>query len=243
MKSCLSKLQEMWLEFSRREIDAVWTVVMDKWHWKLDVLVRVEWMRSGNEAQGLLTSLLFILQIHEYIVTVEWYWQWNLITRRDDSPSATFSTTNTTWIVPGTNPGLRGESRRLTTWATARPFFGPYWSLFLRRWRSTRCDPMLRGIKLRCKISWLMSCSLVTCPHGFKNMEQLPNKHCRSARKDSTATSFSVLTNSVAPEPEGSSPHSQQPATGPEPVESNPHPPPQANVPKIHSDPILPSTP
>jgi hypothetical protein len=34
-----------------------------------------------------------------------------------------------------------------------------------------------------------------------------------------------ILTNSVAQEPEGSSPHSQQPATGPrpEPVESNPH--------------------
>jgi hypothetical protein len=38
------------------------------------------------------------------------------------------------------------------------------------------------------------------------------------------------LTNSVAQEPEGSSPHSQQPATGPcpEPVESNPHPPSQS---------------
>jgi hypothetical protein len=47
----------------------------------------------------------------------------------------------------------------------------------------------------------------------------------------------------VAQEPEGSSPHSQQPATGPcpETVETNPHP--QANIPKIHSDPIFPSTP
>jgi hypothetical protein len=45
----------------------------------------------------------------------------------------------------------------------------------------------------------------------------------------------------VAPEPEGSSPHSQQPATGPYPeqTESTPHP----NLPKIHFDPILPSTP
>jgi hypothetical protein len=42
-------------------------------------------------------------------------------------------------------------------------------------------------------------------------------------------------TNSVAQETEGSSSHSQQPATGPhpEPVESNPHP--QANLPKIYS--------
>jgi hypothetical protein len=42
-----------------------------------------------------------------------------------------------------------------------------------------------------------------------------------------TIISTMSLTNSVAQEPEGSSPHSQQPATGPcpEPVESNPHPP------------------
>jgi hypothetical protein len=47
----------------------------------------------------------------------------------------------------------------------------------------------------------------------------------------------------VAQEPEASSPHSQQPATGPclEPVESNPHP--QANLPKIHYDPIFSPTP
>jgi hypothetical protein len=41
---------------------------------------------------------------------------------------------------------------------------------------------------------------------------------------------FRRLTNSVAQEPVGSSPHSPQPATGPcpEPVESNPHPPSQS---------------
>jgi hypothetical protein len=40
----------------------------------------------------------------------------------------------------------------------------------------------------------------------------------------------SLLTNSVAPEPEGSSPHSQQPSNGPypEPDESTPHPPNQS---------------
>jgi hypothetical protein len=45
------------------------------------------------------------------------------------------------------------------------------------------------------------------------------------------------ITNFVAPQPEGSSPHSQQPATGPcpEPNEPAPHPP--ANILKIHSDP------
>jgi hypothetical protein len=47
----------------------------------------------------------------------------------------------------------------------------------------------------------------------------------------------------VAQEPVGSSPHSQEPATGPYPglAESSPHP--QASLPKIHSDPILPPTP
>jgi hypothetical protein len=52
-----------------------------------------------------------------------------------------------------------------------------------------------------------------------------------------------VLTNSAAPEPEVSSPHSQQPDTGPypEPIESTPSPP--ANLPKIHSDPIISSMP
>jgi hypothetical protein len=45
--------------------------------------------------------------------------------------------------------------------------------------------------------------------------------------KTKTKFHFVTLTNSVAQEPEGSSPHSQQPATVtyPEPVESDPHPP------------------
>jgi hypothetical protein len=48
---------------------------------------------------------------------------------------------------------------------------------------------------------------------------------------------YSHETKSVVPELKGSSPHSQQPATGPspEPIESTP----PANLPKIHSDPIL----
>jgi hypothetical protein len=51
------------------------------------------------------------------------------------------------------------------------------------------------------------------------------------------------LTNPVAPESEGSSPHSQQPANDPYPesAESTPHPP--NNLPKVHFDTILPSTP
>jgi hypothetical protein len=52
--------------------------------------------------------------------------------------------------------------------------------------------------------------------------DTLPRAACGSR-----PTSWSSLTKSVAQEPEDSSPHSQQPATGPcpEPVESNPHPP------------------
>jgi hypothetical protein len=48
-----------------------------------------------------------------------------------------------------------------------------------------------------------------------------------------------ALTNSVAPESEGSSLYSQEPYTGPypEPTKSTLHPPP-ANVPKIPSDTI-----
>jgi hypothetical protein len=51
------------------------------------------------------------------------------------------------------------------------------------------------------------------------------------------------ISSSVAQEPGASSPLSQQPTTGPycEPVRSNPQT--QANLPKIHSDTILPPTP
>jgi hypothetical protein len=50
-----------------------------------------------------------------------------------------------------------------------------------------------------------------------------------------------ILTNSVAPEPEGSSPHSQQPAKGlyPEPGESTPRPPQPISIRSI----LIPSTP
>jgi hypothetical protein len=52
-----------------------------------------------------------------------------------------------------------------------------------------------------------------------------------------------TLTNSMVPEPKGSSPHSQEPTIDPypEPGESTSHPP--TNLPKVHFDPILPSTP
>jgi hypothetical protein len=51
------------------------------------------------------------------------------------------------------------------------------------------------------------------------------------------------LKNAMAPEREGSAPCSQEPTTGPypQPNESSPHP--SANVPNIHSDPILPFMP
>jgi hypothetical protein len=47
----------------------------------------------------------------------------------------------------------------------------------------------------------------------------------------------------MAPEPEGSSLYSQELATGPYPEPSEFTPPPSGNLPMIHSDPILWSTP
>jgi hypothetical protein len=62
----------------------------------------------------------------------------------------------------------------------------------------------------------------------------------------SNLTTFSVnpVTNSVAPEPEGSSSHPREPADGPcrQPDESTPHTPPPSQS-KVYVDPILPSTP
>jgi hypothetical protein len=54
---------------------------------------------------------------------------------------------------------------------------------------------------------------------------------------------YFLANNCVAPEREGSSPCSQEPATGPYPDQPNPSPPPQANLPMIHSDPNLSSMP
>jgi hypothetical protein len=48
------------------------------------------------------------------------YWQGKIKTRRKSCPSATLSTAHHTRTDLGTNPGLRGERRRLTAWAMAR---------------------------------------------------------------------------------------------------------------------------
>jgi hypothetical protein len=55
------------------------------------------------------------------------------------------------------------------------------------------------------------------------------SENCSKEHGDSQIL-LKIITNSVAQKPEGSSPHSQQPATGPcpEPVESNPHTPSQS---------------
>jgi hypothetical protein len=99
-------------------------------------------------------------------------------------------------------------------------------------------------IKVPCSVGSLRA-SLITAPvTGASSI--LPEDGSRSSfflrkywtMEKSPKTCFfqvqhhsqSPLTNSVAQEPEGSSPHSQQPATGPcrETVESNPHPPSQS---------------
>jgi hypothetical protein len=58
-----------------------------------------------------------------------------------------------------------------------------------------------------------------------------------------TNLKYLTLTISVAPEQEGSSPHSQQPASGPYPERSECTSYPPTNPPKVHFDSILPSTP
>jgi hypothetical protein len=57
-----------------------------------------------------------------------------------------------------------------------------------------------------------------------------------SSKASLVSTTPQERTNSVAPEPEGSSPHSQQPPSGPypEPGESTPHSSPPTNLPKVH---------
>jgi hypothetical protein len=74
-------------------------------------------------------------------------------------------------------------------------------------------------------------------------VELLNMEHFVESRHLNPITVRCKLTNSVAPEPEGSSPHPQQPATVPypQPGESTPQPP--TNLPKVHFDPILPSMP
>jgi hypothetical protein len=52
----------------------------------------------------------------------------NRSTRGKTCPSATLSTTNPTWIDPGSNPGLRGERP-----GTNRLSHGTAWQYYYRR--------------------------------------------------------------------------------------------------------------
>jgi hypothetical protein len=96
-----------------------------------DIDVKTSSLRNGDESEkkrffspeggmGLVPELGCLLTLaYEYYVFPRWYEfgerRWNDIltgenrrTRRKTCPSATLSTTNTTWIYPGANPGLRG---------------------------------------------------------------------------------------------------------------------------------------
>jgi hypothetical protein len=55
-----------------------------------------------------------------------------------------------------------------------------------------------------------------------------PAAACRTLQAADPSLSYSNQPISVAPEREGSSPHSQQPANGPYPEQVNPHPPRQS---------------
>jgi hypothetical protein len=69
------------------------------------------WRLGGSSTQAWMPAYVSILRIPQMIwvwrATVEWYIDRE--NRRKTCPSATLSTTNTTWIDPGANLGLRGE--------------------------------------------------------------------------------------------------------------------------------------
>jgi hypothetical protein len=66
-----------------------------------------------------------------YCTCPEWLWGWRIWWNEDwqgkpkcsekTCPSSALSTTNPTWPDPGSSPGRRVESQRLTAWAMARP--------------------------------------------------------------------------------------------------------------------------
>jgi hypothetical protein len=129
-----------------------------------------------------------------------------------------------------------------------------FWSFLKWDW-STNIVHNAPLFRHNCK--WIISCSViftptVRTPHGNTipgntrtSHEQLicPVKVTCLLPVDVRKTYPLQPTYYEAQEQDGSSPHSQHLATVPysEPVESNTHP--QANRPKIHSDPNLPSTP
>jgi hypothetical protein len=81
------------------------------------------------------------------------------------------------------------------------------------------------------KWAWKISETKLTFLPGAKHTNYFPLvRHDYGMRK--------YVTNSVAQEPEGSSPHSQQPATSPYLSQLNPHNSHLANLPEIHSGPI-----
>jgi hypothetical protein len=93
---------EKWMQVNRKNIVPVVKVAF--------IFLKVGWVRPKR---GCLLALA-------YYAIPRWYEfgerRWNDIltgenrrTRRKTWPSATLSTTNSTWIDPGANPGLRGE--------------------------------------------------------------------------------------------------------------------------------------
>jgi hypothetical protein len=80
-------------------------LLFSPWRW---------WVRPKRGCLLTLAYYAFPRWYEFWTATVEWYIDGeNRRTRRKTCPSATLSTTNPTWIDPGTNPGLRGE--RLAT--------------------------------------------------------------------------------------------------------------------------------
>jgi hypothetical protein len=157
---------------------------------------------------------------------MEHQWGENWSTRRKTCPSATLSTTNPTWIDPGSNPGLRG-GRPAANRLSHGTALWEYLQIFLN-----------------VQEVWLLE---TVRERSVKPRWRVRLKH----NSDSTVQSHSLEANnsSVSQEiprtamwPEGSLPHSPEPATSPysKPDQSSPRPP---NRFKIHFNTILPSKP
>jgi hypothetical protein len=121
----------------------------------------------------------------------------------------------------GWNKRKSGSGGARATYLKTNFGLGPCEILNFGQWRLPTANRNSAPLGLTCPSS--------LCPHSSVVGEA--RVATRQAPKDGSSTDRRVLirlTNPVTPEPQGSSPHSQQPPNGPypEPAESTPHTPP-----------------